>query len=247
MNKETALGHVALKYTKWPNPSDTTPTAHRGWYWVKKNGLIPSMVFQSIDSRITRGEYEEWRSISKPTPLVDPPDEATPPKSPPLSPPNYASPINKYTDNQPVPSPPYDPDNALQWCVDNIIVWPTLDAFAPPPPEWWVWSSSLSQTHKSLALINEHNAVMAVIAKVDWDNAKGDIPKSDSSQWVSNRVDPIMKFFEFKHLPEHLQQASEPICSIAHAYDTSLPDGPEKTEGLRKLLEAKDCFVRAVL
>jgi len=26
-----------------------------------------------------------------------------------------------------------------------------------------------------------------------------------------------------------------------------LPDGPELTSGLRKLLEAKDCFVRAAL
>lgn len=28
---------------------------------------------------------------------------------------------------------------------------------------------------------------------------------------------------------------------------TWLPDGPELTAGLRKLLEAKDCFVRALL
>lgn len=27
----------------------------------------------------------------------------------------------------------------------------------------------------------------------------------------------------------------------------NLPDGPELTSGLRKLLEAKDCFVRAAL
>lgn len=27
----------------------------------------------------------------------------------------------------------------------------------------------------------------------------------------------------------------------------TLPDGPELTAGLRKLLEAKDCFVRAAL
>ncbi|PRY56421.1 hypothetical protein B0I28_10970 [Glycomyces artemisiae] len=27
----------------------------------------------------------------------------------------------------------------------------------------------------------------------------------------------------------------------------ALPDGPELTAGLRKLLEAKDCFVRAAL
>jgi hypothetical protein len=34
---------------------------------------------------------------------------------------------------------------------------------------------------------------------------------------------------------------------MAVAFDVTLPDGPEKSAGLRKLLEAKDCFVRAAL
>ena len=50
---------------------------------------------------------------------------------------------------------------------------------------------------------------------------------------------PIMKHFEFKHLPEHLQTVSRPCGELA--------DGPEKSAGLRKLLEAKDCMVRAAL
>jgi hypothetical protein len=29
--------------------------------------------------------------------------------------------------------------------------------------------------------------------------------------------------------------------------EAELPDGPEKSAGMRKLLEAKDCFVRAAL
>ncbi len=29
--------------------------------------------------------------------------------------------------------------------------------------------------------------------------------------------------------------------------DSTLPEGPELTAGLRKLLEAKDCFVRAAM
>ncbi len=29
--------------------------------------------------------------------------------------------------------------------------------------------------------------------------------------------------------------------------EATLPDGPEKSAGMRKLLEAKDCFVRAAL
>lgn len=58
---------------------------------------------------------------------------------------------------------------------------------------------------------------------------------------------PIMKFFTYEHLPVHLQEVSKPIAEVARAFDRGLPDGPEKSAGLRKLLEAKDCFVRAAL
>lgn len=56
-----------------------------------------------------------------------------------------------------------------------------------------------------------------------------------------------MKYFQYKHLPEKLQEVSLPICHLAEAMDSFLPDGPEKSAGLRKLLESKDCFVRAYL
>ena len=58
---------------------------------------------------------------------------------------------------------------------------------------------------------------------------------------------PIMKFFEYAHLPEHLQVVSKPIGEVAQYMEQTLPDGPEKSAGLRKLLEAKDCLVRAAL
>lgn len=58
---------------------------------------------------------------------------------------------------------------------------------------------------------------------------------------------PIIKHFAYAHLPDHLRQVSEPCCDLAIAMDANLQDGPEKSAGLRKLLEAKDCFVRAKL
>lgn len=58
---------------------------------------------------------------------------------------------------------------------------------------------------------------------------------------------PILKYFAFEHLPAHLQEVSKPIGEMAIALDVTLPDGAEKSAGLRKLLEAKDCFVRAKL
>lgn len=58
-------------------------------------------------------------------------------------------------------------------------------------------------------------------------------------------TNPIMEWFEYQHLPPALQEASKPLCDLAQLMDQKLPDGPEKSAGLRKLLEAKDCFVRA--
>lgn len=57
----------------------------------------------------------------------------------------------------------------------------------------------------------------------------------------------ILRYFEYAHLPPHLQTVSAPIGRLAGEMYAALPDGPELTAGLRKLLEAKDCFVRAAL
>ena len=47
--------------------------------------------------------------------------------------------------------------------------------------------------------------------------------------------------------PEQLDMIRLTCQTVAALMITSLPDGPELTTGLRKLLEAKDCFVRAAL
>ena len=59
--------------------------------------------------------------------------------------------------------------------------------------------------------------------------------------------EPILKYFVYKHLPEHLQEVSKPFGDLAELMAKELTAGPEKSAGLRKLLEAKDCFVRAKL
>jgi hypothetical protein len=56
-----------------------------------------------------------------------------------------------------------------------------------------------------------------------------------------------IKYFAFAHLPPKLQAVSKPIGELAEKLETMLPDGPEKSAGMRKLLEAKDCFVRCAL
>lgn len=58
---------------------------------------------------------------------------------------------------------------------------------------------------------------------------------------------PMMQFFAYKHLPEHLQAVSKPFGELADHLDRTLPLNPEKSTALRKLLEAKDCAVRALI
>jgi hypothetical protein len=58
-------------------------------------------------------------------------------------------------------------------------------------------------------------------------------------------MDPMLQFFQFAHLPDHLQKISEPFCNLANHVVNTLPANPERTTALRKLLEAKDCAVRA--
>ena len=57
----------------------------------------------------------------------------------------------------------------------------------------------------------------------------------------------ILQFFKYKHLPEYLQQVSAPFCRLAEDMVNNIDPGPERTVALRKLLEAKDAAVRAVL
>ena len=57
----------------------------------------------------------------------------------------------------------------------------------------------------------------------------------------------MMKWFAYEHLPIKLRGISALCAGLAQDMDNQLPEGPEKTAGLRKLLEAKDCFVRARL
>jgi hypothetical protein len=54
--------------------------------------------------------------------------------------------------------------------------------------------------------------------------------------------------FGYDHLNNGKMRTISMECALmAQQMIDGLPDGPELTTGLRKLLEAKDCFVRAAL
>jgi hypothetical protein len=62
----------------------------------------------------------------------------------------------------------------------------------------------------------------------------------------TRRPAQVLRFFGFEHLPPKLQKISEPFADLAARVAVEL-EGPEATVCLRKLLEAKDCAVRAAL
>lgn len=58
----------------------------------------------------------------------------------------------------------------------------------------------------------------------------------------------ILQFFRYDHLAsDGLKEASVLFSNVAYSMVEHVPDNPERDVALRKLLEAKDAAVRAVL
>jgi hypothetical protein len=68
-----------------------------------------------------------------------------------------------------------------------------------------------------------------------------------SQEQSSSDQYPILRYFNYEHLPPELQEWSRPFAVLARKCAAELPEGPEVAAGLRKLLEAKDCIVRSRL
>jgi hypothetical protein len=57
----------------------------------------------------------------------------------------------------------------------------------------------------------------------------------------------LLRHFAYAHLPQSLQSISRPFHDLAHELCNSLKAGPERHAALRKLVESKDCAVRAAI
>jgi hypothetical protein len=64
---------------------------------------------------------------------------------------------------------------------------------------------------------------------------------------MTDDSEPMLQFFSYSHLPTPLQDVSVQFWVLATWIVQELPRNPERTVALRKLLEAKDCAVRAKL
>jgi hypothetical protein len=76
-----------------------------------------------------------------------------------------------------------------------------------------------------------------------------EIEQREAEEKKLNEVDdePMLQFFNYDHLPPHLSAVSAPFSFLAYNLVVGLPRSPERTASLRKLLEAKDCAVRALI
>lgn len=59
--------------------------------------------------------------------------------------------------------------------------------------------------------------------------------------------DRVQKFFSYQHLPIALQEVSIGFNTLAYWMLDNLQDNEQRMHALQKLLEAKDCAVRAKL
>lgn len=60
-------------------------------------------------------------------------------------------------------------------------------------------------------------------------------------------AEPLLRWFDYVHLPADLQAVSRHCRELAEWAVVNLPRTAERSAGLRKLLEAKDCLVRAAI
>jgi hypothetical protein len=70
---------------------------------------------------------------------------------------------------------------------------------------------------------------------------------ADAYSFGEPNTEPLLQFFVWEHLPVELQGTSAKFANLAKDIVFELPRNPERTVALRKLLEAKDCAVRAKL
>lgn len=72
-------------------------------------------------------------------------------------------------------------------------------------------------------------------------------PQPDEFTPDEVKNEPILRYFHYSHLPKALQARSQPFCALARGLFDGVPKSDERTAAFRKLVEAKDCAVRAAL
>lgn len=83
-------------------------------------------------------------------------------------------------------------------------------------------------------------------AGADHDQQPSTEPAAYRDEAATIAIDPILQFFTYDK-SQPIPGISQPFCELAFRMVTILPRNAERTIMLRKLLEAKDAAIRAVL
>jgi|GEM_PF-3051018 len=116
---------------------------------------------------------------------------------------------------------------------------------------------SAGETYPAVVVRTWHGGLLNLQVLLDgnvayWATSRpsGTTPGTWSTSTPTDQDEPapwqaIMLHFRHRHLPEPLQEISAQCSALALDMVKQLPDDPELLAGLRCLLQAKDCFVRA--
>lgn len=74
-----------------------------------------------------------------------------------------------------------------------------------------------------------------------------DVEIADGLKTHRENGEQLARYFAFAHLQMPLREVSKHFAKLALLMLDNLPRNAERTAGLRKLIEAKDCAVRAAL
>ena len=118
---------------------------------------------------------------------------------------------------------------------DGILAWMRENGCTPEQPDVYALV-----VEAGTGLNNASYAVLPIVASRD------EIMTSTAFEQYAHRhpsVTGVLRFLEYKHLPEDLQHISSGFADLAELLLEELPDDPELAVALRKLREAKDCSV----
>lgn len=143
------------------------------------------------------------------------------------------------------PEPPLTGDeHVLVDGIEYVVTGVERKALMPPLPPIYVFDGK-----QTVILVKVRNMDANSLTEF----FEGDLPRIDEAVevMVSERhpaIQNLMRWFGYKHLPDHLQGASDVFWALAVQMLMGCEtDSPELIAGLRKLLEAKDCYVRAIV
>lgn len=135
----------------------------------------------------------------------------------------------------------------IKHMVDRFLGWKLPKDFAPDCGISYAHIPGSAPVGTNLfSFVQATDMVVAMLEGLpDLGEAKSDDALTEELDQLIT-IEPLVQVFRFAHLPPHLRGVSRPFAELAVKL-LELPRNPERSVALRKLREAKDCAVTAML